>query len=279
MRYSQSYTRDAYRNKIFRQSWQPDVSARAVILLAHGLSEHSSRYQGFVDRFVPQGFAIYSWDHPGHGRSGGDRKYVNHFSDFTNVLTDYLDVIKQQHPDLPIYAFGHSMGGLITTHYLLEHQQAFRGAILSAPALKVFGGVSTLTLLGGRLLSKICPKFRIKSIDGDYISRDPKVVEDANSDPLNEKGSTSIRLLAELVGAMQRVERDAHRITLPILILQGTGDRIIDPAGAELLYQKVSSKDKTLKHYPGLYHELLNEPEKDDVLNDIEAWLQERSGK
>jgi len=273
MKYTQSYMTDLKNNRIFQQCWLPDQEIKAVILLVHGLGEHSSRYSNLLDCLLPQNYAVYSWDHIGHGRSDGDRKFITHFSDFTQVITQYLTEIKQQHPDLPLYLFGHSMGGLIATHYLIDHQQEFAGTILSAPALKVIGGVPPLKRYGGKLMSAIFPKYGMSSIQGQYISRDPLVVELANNDPLVEKGKTSVRLLAELVDAMARVNKEAHHIRLPMLILQGTDDLIVDPAGADRLYQLISSEDKTLKIYNGLYHELINEPEKDEVLADITEWL------
>ena len=273
MYHSQYYCSDANNNKIFRQSWLPKNQVKAIVLLVHGMGEHSSRYSNLVDYLLPLGYAIYSWDHVGHGRSDGYRKFITHFSDFTDVLTEYLQEIQQKNPHTPIYLFGHSMGGLIATHYLIDHQQAFRGAILSAPALKVIGGVPLLKLYGGKFLSAVFPKFGLTSINGQLISRDPLVVEAANGDPLVEKGKTSVRLLAELVDAMARVDVAANQIHLPILILQGADDHIVDPAGADTLYQKVSSQDKTLKVYPDLYHELINEPEKGEVLADIAEWL------
>ena len=273
MYHSQNYCSDANNNKIFRQSWLPKNQVKAIVLLVHGMGEHSSRYSNLVDYLLPLGYAIYSWDHVGHGRSDGYRKFITHFSDFTDVLTEYLQEIQQKNPHTPIYLFGHSMGGLIATHYLIDHQQAFRGAILSAPALKVIGGVPLLKLYGGKFLSAVFPKFGLTSINGQLISRDPLVVEAANGDPLVEKGKTSVRLLAELVDAMARVDVAANQIHLPILILQGGDDQIVDPAGADTLYQKVSSQDKTLKVYPDLYHELINEPEKGEVLADIAEWL------
>lgn len=274
MHHSESYIQDANQNKIFRQSWLPKNQAKAIILLAHGMSEHSGRYSNLVEHLLPLDYAVYSWDHIGHGRSDGHRKFISDFTDFTDVLTEYLQEIQQQHPDLPIYLFGHSMGGLIATHYLLDHQHAFRGAMISAPALKVYGGVSPFTVYAGKILSAVFPKFGLESFNRMYICRDSQVLESAENDPLMAKGKTPVRLLAELLDAMERVENEAHHISLPILIIQGTDDQIVDPAGADMLHQLASSEDKTLKVYPGLYHELINEPEKDEVLADISGWLE-----
>jgi len=154
---------DAKNNNIFHQSWLPEGDIRAVILLAHGLSEHSGRYGHLVNSLVPLGYAIYSWDHLGHGRSDGPRKYIDQFSDFTDVMAMAFAQVKENHPTLPIFLLGHSMGGLISVNYLLDHQSDFAGALLSAPAIKPKGGVNPLTKLGGKILSILFPKLGLKS--------------------------------------------------------------------------------------------------------------------
>ena len=164
------------------------------------------------------------------------------------------------------------MGGLISAYYLLEHQSAFKGAVLSAPLVKV--SVPRLTIILGRILSKLAPGAGIMKIDPTGISRDQKVVSDYANDPLVFRGKTSARLAAELLRIMLHIEQASYSIILPLIILQGTADSLVNPEGAQMFYDKAGSEDKTLKIYPGLFHEVFNEPEKDQVFGDLETWLE-----
>ncbi len=258
------------------QTWLPDGEIKAAILLIHGLGEHSGRYINLVNRLVPLGYAIYAVDHMGHGKSDGVRKHIKTFSDFSDTIDIFLERVKEWHGPNPLFVLGHSMGGLIVSHYLLKNQTLFAGAILSAPALKVSDGVPKLKIIMGKLLAVLLPKFGILPINPTKISRDPAVVQSYLDDPLIYKGQTSARLASELVNAMQRVHAAAATITLPILILQGTEDAIVHPDGALELFDTIGSTDKTYKSYTGLYHEVFNEPEKDQVFTDLEKWLAAR---
>ena len=261
---------------IYYQAWLPDGEVEAVILLVHGIGEHSGRYTNHVNYFVPRGYAIYALDHLGHGKSEGEREVIERFSDFTDMLGIFSGMVREWQPGKPIFILGHSMGGLITSTYLLDHQDEFQGAILSAPAIKPGGDISGATIAVGKIISRILPKMGVLALDDSGISRDPAVVQAYRADPLVFQGKTPARLGAEMLGAMQRVTDAASTITLPILILQGTGDMLVNPSGAQILYDKVGSADKTLELYDGLYHELHNEPERDVMFADVEAWLAAR---
>lgn len=260
--------------KIYYQHWQPESDPKAVLLLVHGLAEHSGRYQNVVEYFVPRGYAVYGLDHPGHGKSDGVRVYVEGFGDYLQPIETYLGMIRAWHSDRPVFLVGHSMGGLIAAVYLLEHQEQFRGAVLSAPAVKVSDSVSPLTIAIGKLLARLLPQAGILALDSSAISKDKAVVSAYINDPLVYTGKVTARLGAEMLAAMQRVTAEAETLRLPLLLLQGSDDRLVDPAGARMLYEKARSTDKTLKVYPGLYHEVFNEPEREQVFADMEAWLQ-----
>jgi len=255
------------------QAWLPEGEAEAVLLVVHGLGEHSGRYTNVVNHFVPLGYAVYGFDLPGHGRSEGAREFVERFTDYTDTLRTYYEVVEGREKGRPIFLLGHSMGGLIASYYLLDHQSDFRGAILSAPGVKVSDTISQGTIIMGKVLSVVAPKMGVLALDASAISRDPDVVEAYENDPLVFHGKTPARLAAEMLQAMQRVTAEAHKIRLPFIVLQGSEDKLVDPGGAQMLYDRVSSEDKTLKIYDGLYHEVFNEPERDQVLEDVEAWL------
>lgn len=259
---------------IYYQSWLPEGESKAVLLIVHGLAEHCGRYMNVVDHFVSLGYAVYGVDHIGHGRSSGTRVYVERFEDYTHTLKTYFDMVRHWQPDKPIFLVGHSMGGLIGAVYLFDHQAELTGAVLSGPAVKVNDTVSPAAILAGKVISVLMPKLGVIGLEAEGVSRDPAVVQAYVNDPLVCRGKVTARLSAELVKAIGRVTAEASDITLPILVLQGSADRLVDPKGAQMLYDRVSSADKTIKIYDGLYHEVFNEPEHDRVLGDVKAWLE-----
>jgi len=258
---------------IYYQAWLPEGDPRAVLIVVHGLADHSGRYMNLVNHFVPLGYAVYGFDHIGHGRSGGPRVYVQRFEAFTDTLGTFLHMASKWQPDKPIFLMGHSMGALVSAAYLLDRQDELSGAILSGPGVKVPKNISRGTILAGRILSALAPKAGLLTLDAQAVSRDPAVVQAYINDPLVHTGKITARMAAELLKTMQRVSAEAEKITLPILILQGGADRLVDPSGARLLYETVSSKDKAIKVYDGLYHEIFNEPEHMQVMSYVEGWL------
>ena len=274
MEHQEGFFKGARDTRIFYQAWLPNGDPKGILIVVHGLAEHCGRYMNLVNHFVPQGYAVYGMDHIGHGKSNGARVYVHRFEDLTDTLKTFFEMVKKWHPEKPVFLVGHSAGGLISAAYLLEHQSELTGAILSAPTIKVPQNISSPTIFFGRVFSTLIPKFGLIALDPTGVSRDPAVVEAYVNDPLVYNGKTTARLAAELLKAMQRVFAEGSRITMPILIIQGGKDRMVDPSGARMFYEKINSKDKTIKVYPELYHELFNEPERDQVLSYVEGWLE-----
>jgi alpha-beta hydrolase superfamily lysophospholipase len=278
MKHQEGFFKAVRGANIYYQSWLPEVEPKAALLIVHGLAEHSGRYGNVVNHFVPLGYAIYGIDHLGHGKSDGKRVYVKRFDDYKNTLKVYFDKIREWQPSKPIFLVGHSMGGLIGAVYLLDHQAELAGAVLSGPAVKIPKHVTPFILLMGKMLSALTPKFGLLALDADGVSRDPSVVQAYVSDPLVYRGKATARLAAEMLKAMQTISGQAAKINLPILIVQGSADRLVNPGGAQMLYDAVSSVDKEIRIYDGFYHEVLNEPEHDRVLRDIEIWLEAHLG-
>jgi acylglycerol lipase len=264
--------------RIYYQYWLPKGEPKAVLLIVHGLSEHSGRYMNVVNHFVPLGYAVYGIDHLGHGKSDGTRVYVKRFADYTDTLKIYFDMVRDWQPERPIFLIGHSMGGLISALYLLDYQAEFTGAVLSGPAVKAAGKISPAVAFASKVVSALMPTLGVMELEVDGVSRDPAVVQAYRNDPLVYTGKMTARWGAESLKAMRRIIADAGTITLPILILQGGADRLVDPDGAHMLYAAISSPDKTIKIYEGFYHELFNEPEHDQVLRDVETWLEAHLG-
>jgi alpha-beta hydrolase superfamily lysophospholipase len=278
MKHKEGFFKGVRDAEIYHQRWLPEDEPKAVVLIAHGLAEHSGRYMNVVNHLVPLGYAVYALDHPGHGKSAGTRVYVDRFEDFTDTLHTHVGMVRADQPDKRIFLIGHSMGGLISALYLLDHQREFAGAVLSGPAVKVPDNVSSFVIFVGKIFSALIPKLGLIRLEAEGVSRDPEVVEAYVKDPLVYTGKTTARLGAELLRAMQRVTSEAGKIKLSILFLQGSADRLVDPDGAQMLYDTVQSSDKTIKIYEGLFHEVFNEPEHNQVLNDVAAWLDSHLG-
>jgi alpha-beta hydrolase superfamily lysophospholipase len=278
MKHQEGFFKGVRDANIYYQGWLPEGEPKAVLLIVHGLGEHSGRYGNVVNHFVPLGYAVYGIDHFGHGKSDGERVYVKRFEDYTNTLEVYFDKIRGSQPGKPIFLVGHSMGGLIGAVYLLDHQSELAGAVLSGPAVKIPSDVTPATIFVGKILSSLIPKFGLLALDATGVSRDPAVVQAYINDPLVHRGKMTARLAAEMLKAMQTISGQAARITLPILILQGSADRLVNPGGAQMLYDAVSSVDKEIRIYDGFYHEVFNEPEHDKVLRDVEVWLEAHLG-
>jgi alpha-beta hydrolase superfamily lysophospholipase len=273
MNHQEGYFKGRQGTNLYYQGWLPEDPSVAVLLIVHGLAEHSGRYGNVVNHFVPLGYAVYGIDHPGHGRSDGPRAHAERFQDFLDPLQVFLGRIRDWQPGIPIFLVGHSLGGLISAAYLIDQPDEPAGAILSAPSVMMPGSVSTLTLLAGKVLSALLPRLGLVRLEAEGVSRDPVVVRAYRQDPLVFTGKITARLGTELLQAMGRVLAEAQKISLPLLILQGAEDKLVDPQGAQVLFDRVSSVDKTIKVYEGLYHEVFNEPEHDQVLGDVEKWL------
>jgi len=271
MKHQEGFFKGVRDARIYFQSWLPEGDPKAMLLIVHGLAEHSGRYMNVVNHFLPLGYAVHGFDHPGHGKSDGTRVYVKRFEDYTDTLKIYFDRLQ---PGKPVFLVGHSMGGLIGAVYLLDHQRELTGAVLSGPAVKVPDQITPAILLMGKTLSALMPRFGLLGLEAEGICRDPAVVQAYINDPLVHRGKTTARLAAEMLKAMQQISAHGSEITLPIMIVQGSADRLVDPAGARMLYDGVSSADKEIKIYEGFYHEVFNEPERERVLGDVERWIE-----
>jgi alpha-beta hydrolase superfamily lysophospholipase len=264
--------------RIFWRSWAPDGGAvRAMIVLVHGLGEHSGRYDHVVARLVDAGYAVHAVDHRGHGRSDGPRAFIE---DMDNAVADVdvlIDRAVAAQPGVPVFMLGHSMGGLIALRYALAHQDRLAGLVLSA-ALAQLDAVPKPLELVGRALSVIAPRAPLIAIDPELVSRDPAVVAAYRSDPLVHHGKIPARTAAQLADAVARFPSTVGAITVPTLILYGTADGLAPPAGSVMLGERIGAEDKTITAYDGLFHEILNEPEREAVLEDIVGWLGARVG-
>ena len=262
---------------IFEQWWRPDDGQpRGVVAICHGFAEHSGRYSAVAEYLNERGYAVESLDLRGHGRSDGVRVHVHSFNEYLNDLHRFLNNVRQRNPGLPVVLFGHSMGGGIAALYVITRQPGLAGIVLSGPAIgSDFIKLSRSRRVALKLMA-VAPRLRLPSLPATAISRDPEVVRVYEEDPLVfRRGATVAHTLAG-VRALGRVALDMEDFELPLLIVHGTADLLVPIAGSEELHRRAQSSDKTLKLYEGLYHEVLNEPERLDVLGDIADWLNQR---
>jgi acylglycerol lipase len=261
--------------RIYWQAWLPDGEPRAVVVLAHGASEHGGRYAWVGERLAERGFALYAGDHRGHGRSEGPRALIDRMDNTVEDLDSVVDLAVERHPERTPFLLGHSMGGAVALAYAIRHQDRLRGLVLSAP-LAALEAASPVTRVVGRVLSAVAPKLGVFPIDSSGVSRDPEVVRDYDADPLNYHGKLPARTVAELSRTVGGFPEGVAGLTLPLLTMHGTDDRITPPEGSEMVIERAGSADKSIIRYDGLYHELLNEPERQRVLDDIVAWMEAR---
>ncbi|MGI8306581.1 alpha/beta hydrolase [Saccharopolyspora hattusasensis] len=261
------------------QSWTVDqpgnrgAQATGVVVLVHGVHEHSGRYRHVAERLNAAGYAVYAVDHPGHGRSPGTRGNIGSMAAAVAGVDLLARLAGQRHEDVPLFVYGHSLGGLISLQYLTGTPlDRIVGAVISAPALNT-GAVSAVEKVVSPLLSKLLPDLGVRSLDANTISRNPEVVRDYRTDPLNHAGKMRARTAVEIMLAVEAMPQRLASLTMPLFVLHGGADRLMPPAASELVRAHARSSDLTLRIYEGLYHEAHNEPEQEQVLDEIVDWL------
>jgi acylglycerol lipase len=260
------------------ESWLPDGAAKAAILIVHGYGEHLGRYRHVAAHFVGAGYAVYAIDHRGHGQSEGLRAYVERFDQFADDMKPYVEQIRAAHPALKLFVLGHSMGALISVNYCLRYPEGIAGLITSGLPLNADANVPAVLVALGNVLTNVAPKVPFLSFGSlDILSRDPAVPQAFAADPLTWKQPMRIRLGVEINRAAIRAREAARALTMPLLILHGAADTMVNPSGSQTWHDTAGSGDKTLKFYPELRHEIMNEPEKAQVFADIEVWLEAHS--
>lgn len=261
---------------LFEQWWRPQEEPKAALVLVHGIGEHSGRYAHFAHYLLERGYAVNALDLRGHGRSAGARAFCRRFDEYVADIDLFLSRAAARTPDKPLFIMGHSMGGTIVTLHWLQHQPSVQGVILTSAGFKTNVKINPLLLASGKFLSTWLPRVPTLKLDTTLVSRDPAAVEAYDNDPLIWHRGVLARTGAELLRAFDVIGEQMERLTPPLLILHGTDDHITDPDGSRELYARAGSTDKTLNLYEGLYHELLNEVEKERVMADIVAWLDAR---
>ena len=257
---------------LFFQNWLPDQPPKAVLVIAHGIGEHSGRYLTLVNYFVPRGYAIYALDHRGHGRSPEKRGHIRHWENYREDLNNFIQFVRDVQTGIPIFLLGHSLGGLMVLDYVRHYPQGLRGVIASSPALAE-PGISPVLIMISKIMSHIWPGLTVKtSLDVSAISHDPDVIKAYQEDPLvHEMGS--VRLGTEFDRCRKLTLAHAADICCPLLLYHGKADRIMPYQGSEKFFNSVTFADKELHLIEEGFHELHHDTNKEQLFHIIEIWI------
>jgi acylglycerol lipase len=258
--------------RLATRHWPSEARAPwASVLLVHGLGEHSGRYEHVGRRLAAAGLDVQAVDLRGFGASGGRRAYVDRWSQFHDDVESRLREVRSAAGGRPVVLYGHSLGGLVTLGYVLTERPKPDLLVVTAPAIDAT--VPTVKRVAARVLSRVFPRLEIRNgFDGSVLSRDRTVGERYLADPLNHHGTTA-RLAGEALAEQARVRAGLKDLAVPTLVLHGTDDGLVPPAASQPM---AGLPNVTRKIYPGLRHELHNEPEWESVMDDVLAWLRER---
>ena len=219
---------------------------------------------------------MYAADLRGHGKSGGRRGHVDNFDDYLADTSRVIEKAMHENPQLKTFLFGHSLGGLIVLDYAEKTSGNISGVIVTSPLLRLKMGVPSWKVAFGKMLSNVAPTMSMKTgLEPNLLSHDGEVVRNYINDPLVH-GVASTRFYTELIRATDETLHSGGRLTLPCLVMIGTGDGIVDSSTTKEFFGTIASSDKTLKICEGLYHEVLNEPERDNLLTEISSWISAR---
>lgn len=251
------------------------LESKQSVLIVHGYAEHIMRYEGFMNQLTNAGFSVKGYDCKGHGKSSGKRAIISSFDAYVDDLHAIAsDFFKDGENN---FIYGHSMGGLVLMLYLQKYGSSnLTGVIVSGPGMKTYDKTPFLLELVAPLIAAIIPSFPAASVDGSTVSRDTEEVRKYNEDPLNYRGKTKAKMGYEFLQAQKKAIPNLSKINVPIMINHGSEDRLIHPESSDIIYNGISSTDKTLRIWEGLYHELLNEPEKIQVGEEFIDWMKAR---
>jgi len=267
------HTKDG--TSVFYRMAIPENAAASLIIL-HGYAEHSGRYMHVIRYFVEKNIAVFAPDERGHGKTA---KLLGDMEGFQEVMDDISMIhkqIKEKFPTRPIFLYGHSMGGLFAVLYAERHEKDLNGLILSGSLMILPENVSPLLIKIAGFIAAVMPKLPLQPFDYSGCSRDPKVIEALEKDPLYYKGKTRARTGNEIIKGIKEAITNLKNITLPVLICHGGADHLVNPDASKTIYENVNSGDKKLKIFTGLYHEIHNEPEKEEVLKYMGDWIDKR---
>jgi alpha-beta hydrolase superfamily lysophospholipase len=274
MRHTEDHFTTPDKANIYTQAWLPDNTPQAIILIVHGLGEHSGRYGHYVDYFVPRGYALYGFDTRGHGRSSGVRGHVDRFDRYVEDIDRRVAEARSDWPRTPLFVLAHSLGSLMGLSYARQHPDQLTGLITSGTALKDALALPAWQRRLATVFSRVTPSLKMNNgVPLSGLSHDPTISAAFKADPLTHTWGTP-RLATETEVVRAQIMQSATTWRVPTLMLHGSDDPICLADGARQFAAQTPAGLVESREYPGLYHEIHNEPEREQVFRDIEAWLQ-----
>lgn len=267
----QEFNFNLHNTQFFGQYWKSEQS-KAIVLLVHGMGEHSSRYSGFfVPKLIENNISVITFDHFGHGKTEGKRGHNPNFEAVLDSVSSVLEKTQEVFEDIPIFLYGHSMGGNVVLNYALQRNPNIKGVIATSPFLRLAFQPPKIKLSVGKLLQKIAPSITMgNELDANDISRDKIEVQKYIDDPLvHDKISPNFSITFIETG--EWAIKNAANLTIPTAIFHGTGDKIIDHKASVEFANKTDKT--TIKLYEGGYHELHNDLCKEEFIADIISWI------
>ena len=263
--------------KFFAQGWSPNQT-KAVVCIVHGFAEHSGRFAHVAERLGREGYAVLAIDQFGHGKTEGPRGYSPSLDASMDSIKILLDEAETRFPGLPKFLYGHSMGGNMVINYLLRRKPSITGAVATAPWLLLGFDPPAVKLMLAKIMKNIYPKWPEKAnLDTSVLSRDKEEVRKYDTDPLVHNTARAGTFFDTYNAGKWAIEH-ASELTVPMIILHGTDDKLIAHKGSELFAEKAPKNLLTFKSLPGYYHEIHNEPaaEREKVFVEIINWLNSR---
>ncbi len=249
---------------------------KAVVALVHGIGEHSERYKHLAEFLIEHGYAFAAYDHRGHGRSGGKRGHTPTYNTLVADVEQFLEQVRSFYPDTPIFLYGHSMGGNIVLNYYTHHPDAnLKGIITTGAFVKLAFEPSAFMVALGRFMRNILPGFtQNNQLVLEHISRSPEVIEKYKNDPLVHNKVTAT-LGIGMIETAKKLYAFKGTTKIPMLIMHGGADKLTSPKGSQRFAENMNG-DVTYKEWPGLFHEIHNEPEKREVFEYLVDWMNRR---
>lgn len=256
--------------------WSPTVAPRGAVVIVHGLKDHSARYAAFADRLADAGYGVYAFDLRGHGRSAGPRVAPASWFDYVDDLEQILGLVEVRERDRPLFVVGHSMGGAIATLAAIRHEPRLSGLVVSAPALVI--DASPIVIAVTRMTGLFTPGAPVLALPNEDFSSDPAAAKAMAKDPWIVQSAGPARTARGLVDGIAEIWANLDQLTIPVLALHGTRDKLTAPSGSRALIRAAPSRDKTFRVYEGLAHDLLHEKEGPEIEGDILTWLDAHTG-
>lgn len=263
------------RERLFYRNWITEGEPSGIVLIIHGFNSHSGYYQNFAGKLSACGYEVYALDLIGHGLSEGEPYLITDFNQITEDIGLLIDIVDGAHPDVPIFLFGHSAGGVFAGVYAVNHQDKIRGFICESFAFQIPAPAFALSAI--KYLGELFPNWRMVRLQNEHFSRDQSVLFQMNTDPLLENEKQPARTMMQLLLAAEYLKDKMPELKVPLLIIHGTADKVTKQEGSEYFMEHASSIDKELRIYEGYYHDLINDKYNAIIIRDVIRWLRERA--